>query len=145
MLTGEGKIYGKFFNGNDASETAYVNGGTNKPTVVNGSTSNPTDVSENYIFTYVAGELKIKQRPVTIMGNSDTLPYNGKEQSVTGWTVSTTDGSLGLAANDTIAKSFTHVAKGTTASSLMTKRTFRSRRTPSATAKTTRSRWWKAS
>ena len=114
MLTGEGKIYGKFFNGNDASETAYVNGGTNKPTVVNGSTSNPTDVSENYIFTYVAGELKIKQRPVTIMGNSDTLPYNGKEQSVTGWTVSTTDGSLGLAANDTIAKSFTHVAKGTT-------------------------------
>ena len=113
MLTGEGKIYGKFFNGNDDSETAYVNGGTNKPTVVNGSPSNPTDVSENYIFTYVAGELKIKQRPVTIVGNSTTLPYNGKEQSVTGRTVSTKDGSLGLAANDTIAENFTHEAKGT--------------------------------
>ncbi len=113
MLTGEGKIYGKFFNGNDASETAYVNGGANKPTVVNGSTDNPTDVSENYIFTYVAGELKIKQRPVTIVGNSGERFYTGKEQSVTGWTVSTTDGSLGLAANDTIAESFTHEAKGT--------------------------------
>jgi len=76
----------------------------------------------NYALTFADGELTIGKADTTVTANSDTVTYDGTEQSVTGYTVSglvnneteavldklTTTGGRG-----TNADSYTHTVSGT--------------------------------
>ena len=50
----------------------------------------------NYEDSFARGTLVIRRRPVTITGNSDTFTYNGKEQTIEGYTWTQQDGDTGL-------------------------------------------------
>ena len=93
-ITAEGLLNGHTYEGLDylakgTDAGAYDGAFTGKVVIKD---ANGTDVTENYAVTKTPGKLTIDpisdKVTVTITGNTDTKPYNGTTQTVTGYTFS---------------------------------------------------------